>query len=291
MGIHSGKFGAIDGISTARNWAVNEVSALKPFVASNTFGATGRRRGNRDWTGSIGHYGGKPLIMPGETFTFKGYSAPDNGVQGTAGPCRTGLAMVQNIAVTWNWEAGDIVSTVTNFGSAGAALSRTSEAVTDATNIDAPSIQGAQIRINPAGGASTYAELCPALSATLNVLVADKPYVNSCTDGETGRKAGPIDWNLSLVVQENDLDDLPFDIDDYVAIQIDIDSTNTNYWQLIYGQVKEFSGYTVDIETGNIITVTIPIEMSVDAGDGDSEGAGIWLPDEVDPWWEAALPA
>lgn len=280
--IAGGKYGAVNGVPTTRNWSLVQTSATKPFIASNTAGGTGRRRGPRDWTGSVSHYGGVPASMPGETMAFQGYTAPTNGVGGTAGQTYSGTAIVENVSITWNWETGDIIASVINFAANGV-LSQSSTIVTDGDPITAPSPIGGGVRILDAGG-STYDELCPVVSATLNITAANKPYVNSCSAGQTLRKPGPIDWNLALVLQENDLASLPFDIDDFIGIQIDVDDSGTQFWQLTYGLVKDFSGFTIDRETGNIITVTANIEMSIDDGEGNEDGA-IIMPGSA-AWWE-----
>jgi hypothetical protein len=280
MGIKSGKYGAVDGISTMRNWGVNETSGTKKFGASNTLGGAGRRRGNRDWTGSIGHYGGKPLVMPGDLFTFTGYTTPDSGISG-AGKTRVGPAIVENIAVNWNWESADPVNTVINFAANGV-LATGSGDISDVSNIDVPSPIGGGVRILAAGG-SSYGTLCPVVSAALNVIAENKAYTNSCSSGQTQREPGNIDWNLALVIQEHDIDQLPFAIDDYIGIQIDVGEEADNFWQLTYGIVKDFTGIVVDRETGNIIQVTVNIEMSCD--DNDSNIGEIILPGESTPWW------
>ncbi len=280
MGIHSGKYGVVDGVSTVKNWQINETSDVKSFVASNTNGGTGRRRGNHDWTGSYVQYGCRPDHMPGETFNFKGYTSPDDDVSGN-GAVYIGDAIVDSIAITWNWENAEITSTTVNFASAGP-LTRGSDEFTDTSDILAESPIGGQVRISGVDG-SSFAELCPVASATLTISAANKTYNNSCTNGATGRKPGTLDWTLALVIQETDLDDLPFDIDDFVGIQID-DGDTGDFWELLYGIVKDFSGFSVDRESSAIIQVTANIEMSVDDHAGNP--GAITLPGAGSPWWE-----
>lgn len=280
MGIHSGKFAAVNGRSTLRNWSINKTSDLKRYVASNTKGASGRRRGNLDWTGQWSAYGGYPGVMPGENFEFSGYTAPGDDTEGGNGPVYTGNALVDSVAVNFNWEAGDIISHTVNFGANGP-LVQSSSALSDTTTPDVPSIIEIPVMYDMLGGGSGATELCDIVSATLNILSDNKTYVNSCTDGQTYRKAGPIDFNVALVMQNDDIDGLPFDIGDSLRLSLFVD--DTNYWDLEWCMVKEFTGIQVDRETGNIIQMTINLEMN--GFDPENDGTGhIKLPGGSQ-WW------
>lgn len=266
MGIHSGKFGAVNGISTVRNWQIGETSDVKVFAASNTKGGTGRRRGNRDWSGNIAHYGGLPLVLPGEEFNFAGFTSPDDDVSGN-GVRWYGPAICESVNINWNWETAEIINSVINFAANGA-LARDTTEITDTSNVDAPSPIGAGVRIIPSGSSSA-GELCPVVSAALTLTTPAKPYANSCTAGQMKRKLGNLDWTLALVLHENDPDDLPYAIDDFVGIQIDIDDTGSNYWEMIYALVQDFSNIVTDIETGNIIQMTSNFGMAADDAEGN----------------------
>src|SRR5947207_1860310 len=98
MGVHSGKFAAVNGKSTVRNWSINDTNATKAFIASNTGGGTGRLKGNHDWSGSYSQYSGIPAVMPGSALSFTGYSAPDSDVNNTTGKTKSGTAIVDSIA-------------------------------------------------------------------------------------------------------------------------------------------------------------------------------------------------
>jgi hypothetical protein len=283
MGTHSGKFGAANGISTLRNWVINELSQPKQFAASNTRGAHGRRAGIKDWNGSYGAYGGSPLILPGETFSFEGYTAPDDDVEGSTGAVYSGDAVIESVAITWDWRGSNIISHTANFSGAGP-LTETTDIITDISDPDAPPITGARIEFDGIGsegsGSGSGSELCVA-TATLTLSAPSQTFVNSCTGGYTGRRSGNLDWTLSIVMDENRRSEIPFDIGDDIALRLFIDADR--FWRLKWGHVRDFSGLTVDRETGTIISQTCNIDMNGFLGGAIGE---IISPDAVQ-WWPA----
>lgn len=282
MGVHSGRFSVIDGVSTMRNWSINDTADTKAFAASNTKGATGRRRGNKDWTGNVGAYGGKPVHMPGDVFNFAGYTAPDNDTDGGTGAKLSGSAVVESVVINFNWDGGDIISHAINFGANGALTKQSGQvALTDTTDPDTPEIIDLPITLFSSG--SGFVELHNALNATLTLKREMKTYRNSSTAGQTGRTTGNLDWSLSVAVQDSDPHGQPFQPNDIV--QVRLYTSETEYWELVYGRVKEFTGIQVDRESGNIIGYTINIDMSTH---DDSNNLGhILLPGGA-TYWPAA---
>lgn len=262
MGVHSGMWGVLNGVSTVRNWSITEVGDTKAYVASNTRGGTGRRPGNVDWNGNFNGYGGEPAVLPGEAFAFAGYTAPNDDAEGSDGSRYAGTSILDQVVINWNWEAGDIIQYASTFSSNGALSQSADGLYSDATAPDAPSVIGCEVRVqNVTDAASGVVTLDDVVSASLTITAANKPYVNSSTSGQTLRKPGPIDWTLQLNLQNDDRLTLPMDVNDEVVVEIDIEAGGT-YWSLSYGLVKEFSGLTVDRETGNIVACTIPINMA-----------------------------
>lgn len=290
MGVHSGKFAVVGGISTMRGWSVNEVTSPRPYVASNTLGGTGRRRGNKDWTGTVGMYGGKPVYMPGDTFTFEGYTAPANDIDGGTGAVYTGTAIVDQLVINWNWATADPISHSMNFGAASGALSCSSTtALVDSTFPDCPDIIDLVPLCSVLGGGSGYEIISCVTDIALTINAANKPFVNSCTGGNTHRKMGPIDWSMAINVQDDNKVSLPFDIGDMVAFQlpVPIDGDPSAHWLLEWGQILGFSNLSVNRETGDIIGMTINVGMA--GFDHENEEVGqIVLPGEENPWWPAA---
>lgn len=274
MGLHSGKFGVVNGQSTVRNWSISDTMNNPKFVASNTQGGTGRRRGIRSWSGSYNQYGVYPVALPGQIVSFGGYTAPDNDVSGN-GKRYSGNIIIDSIAATWNWGSGDILSLVTNF-SGHLALSSSTGSYSDATDPTTPEVCGTKLEYSTDG--STWDELTNLTQAVLTITSANQAYVNSSTNCETGRKPGPLDFTLALTRQECDTEADFAKGDD---LQIRIYDTDSTFWLLKWAKVKEFTGLTVDTETGAIIQHTVNLEMN---GFVDGDVGQIVLPDDSVLW-------
>jgi len=286
MGVHSGKFGYVNGVDTVGNWGIAETNAPARAIASNTKFAPARREGVLSWTGSYKKYGGIPLHMPGDVFSFQGYTAPDNDVGGTAGVIYSGNAMVNQVAISFDWTTGAIISHVVNF-EGHLALSRTSGVMSDATTPDLPPIaQSAGIKwISGLGDITSPFSLANIAQATLTFTSQNQPYVNSSTviGGRiwTGRKMGPIDWNMACTVQDNvrGTSGLP-EVGDDIKIRVYID--DTLFWEIWWGQVRDYTGMSIDRESGNIITATMNLDLNAIFTDG-TEGK-IVTPTPT-TWW------
>lgn len=277
MGVQSGKYGTVNGRSTVRNWQVSETTESKTYVASNTKGGTGRQPGINDWSGNFGQFGGLPSILPGETFEFIGYTAPDNGVSGATGSRRRGSAYVESVAITLNWENNDIVSMVTNVLGNGELITETGAPYDDTSEPDVPPGFEASIVFTMIGSDSGEEEILCAKSAVLTLTCPGQAYANSCTEGWRARKPGIIDWNLSVVVDEHQK---PSGLEKGDKIEVRVKINDDDEIQLRWGQVKEFTNLNVNRETGEIISQTILIEM-----DGYAEGEeGLIMVGETQFW-------
>src|SRR5689334_13065677 len=104
MAVHSGRFAVVNGQPSLRNWTITENRPAAKAVNSATRQGTSRRKGPASWSGSFGQYGHTPLVMPGEQFSFAGYTSPSNDVSGS-GQVYSGLARVSSVVITWNWAA------------------------------------------------------------------------------------------------------------------------------------------------------------------------------------------
>lgn len=278
MGVHSGEWGVVNGQSTVRNWQVNDTSDAKKYVASNTKRGSDRRRGVKAWTGSFEQYSGVPVILPGQFFTFTGFTAPDTDVTGANGTQYTGTAIVDQIVVTWNWGSGDILLTQINFSGHLGLTPSVAAALTDASASQAESVfdVAAPLCAVNGGAMSAWPNIA---QLTLTITAANQAYVNSSTAGLTGRKAGPIDWTLAAVEQETSR--TLFNIDDILDLELFTDATH--FWRLKYGHVKEFSNIRVDPESGAIISRTANIEMA--AYDANGNPGLITLPGAGSNYW------
>lgn len=269
MGPQSGRFGVIDGISTVRNWSINDVSTLPKGVASSTKNGALRRPGIRSWTGSFAFYGHTPPVMPGSLFDFAGYTAPNDGVSGN-GVVYLGQAICDSASIVWNWQSGDIISGTCNF-SGHLELTTDVDEYLDTTSPNAPSICGTGIFYN----ATEWENVT---QATLNLTAANGSYVNSSTGCWTGRRPGPVDATLSVVEQE--VARGSFEIGDDLIVKIMVDGTD--FWELKWMKVKDFSGLSVDRETGAIMSRTVALEKN-----GFNGGTGWIKKPGGTTWWPA----
>jgi len=269
MGLHSGKWAAVNGISTVRSWSINERQAPARGIASNTGMAPVRKKGVFSWDGSYNAYGATPAAMPGQLFNFVGYGAPDDDVSGN-GQRYEGNGMVSGISLTWDWASGGFIGHTVNFAG-DMALAKTSGALpVDATAPDMPTI--ALCKIQTGSVAETgYTDIPNVTNVTLNISCALQAAVNSSTivGGKlwTAQKSGPIDWSLTIAQQDNDrLASIPFDIGDNRSIKIFTDASL--FWLLKWGHCRGFEGLTADRESGALLARTINFDMTaVDTAD------------------------
>lgn len=276
MGVHSGRFGAVNGISTVRNWSITDDMTNPAYKASNTAAGTGRISGIEMWTGSFGIYGAIPPVMPGEIFTFAGYSAPDDDAVGSDGTTAEGSAIVDSLAINFNFQTGDIISQVINFsGHLGLTWTDADDVLTDSSAPDVPPICGCKVDYSSNG--SDFSTLSDILQATLTITAANQAYVNSSTGCTTGRKPGPIDWTAAITRQST-AKTLTKGADYVWRFYTDSNS----YYQMKWGKVKNFSNFNVDIESGKIVDHVINLEMNGFVG---GTTGTITVPDAGSAWW------
>src|SRR6185437_15471936 len=267
MAVHSGKFGVVNNQSTVRNWSINDSQTLAKGVASNTAFGPFRRRGVEEWTGSFAQYGKQPTVMPGDSFTFQGYTAPDNDAYG-AGIEYSGTAIVRQLVVNWNFEGGEMINMAIDFDGH---LNLTSQGVSGAVYLDVSTPTIPPIAL----GSLSYATVSPwtsfttwsdVASATLTITNEVQEYVNSSTIVAAagvnhlwkGRKSGNMDCTLSVV--EQNLNRSRFNKGDDIAVRLYVDATT--FWELKWAQVKDFTGIQVDRETAKILQQTVNTEFN-----------------------------
>ena len=286
MGVHSGKFGVVDGESTVRNWSISDEQELQSYVASNTLFGTGRQPGKESWNGSFQSYGYLPGVMPGESFAFIGYQAPDDDVSGN-GMRYSGTAVSSQLQINWNWGAGEIINSQVDFAGHLALTAASGAEITDSTFPSVPPVTVTKIEFAPGPDFDTFEELDCLLTAQLTLQCALQAYSNSCTIVSnrlwTGQKAGPIDWTLSVTSQDNSR---PFTKGQQVALRLYVNATE--FFLLKWGRFQNYTGITVDRQTGAIISQTMNFGM--DGFDTVAEEIGqIVLPDDS-IWWPTPAP-
>lgn len=262
MSAHSGKFGIVNGHNTVRNWSISEVQEAKEYFASNTDGGAGRKPGVYDWTGSFGAYGGQPSLFPGDTFEFGGYTAPDDDVEGSIGQRYVGSAIVDSLAITWNWNAAELIAYVISFSGNGALVKDTG-IYTDVASIDAPPIQLAKIEFDLALPL-TFVEWTDIDNATLTISADNQAYVDSSSivAGKLWRKRlkGNIDFTASLVENKTLRATPNPQVGDNFELKMFVNATE--FWALKWVHVLDASGITVDREAGTVIQKTNNFAMN-----------------------------
>lgn len=277
MGAHSGKYGVVNGQEAVFNWSINDDATPAVVVDSSTDGATNRVSGINAWDGSFGQNLGQPSVLPGDTFTFTGFTAPDDGTPSGTGQVYSGSALCSQVAINWDWAGGaNITSELTFLGHLALTLSTANHA--DAADSNPLSVCGTKIEYSSNG--TVWTELPNISNATLTLSVATSDYVNSSTGCNTGRDSGPKDWTAAIV-----LDDTKRDASDIPAKgtqlwwRFYVDATT--FWLCKWGTVRNFTGITVDRVSGAIVQQTMNVDMSV--SDGTATGY-VTAPDGTTDW-------
>lgn len=280
MGAHSGKFATVGSMSTTKGWSVSETSSPAKFVTSNLSGGSGRTKGIFDWTGSVNGLGGDVPHMPGESFTFTGFLAPDNDVSGN-GSSISGTALVESIVIDWDFAAAEPLAWTLNFGGHLAATWSTAT-VTDTTDVNAVTPCGLLVK----NGTDTLTDVTTVSMTISNEL---QTFVNSSTYAAgtcwTGRKAGNIDWTVAITQQASNrgVANAP---DMGTNNILSLYTTATEYWYLKWGHVENYSGIAADTDSGAIVERTINYSMN---GWNAAQGS-IQRPGAGSAWWGTDAP-
>lgn len=244
MSVIKGFGGAVDGVDTVRNWKIASSQDLQRYVASNTKGGSARLAGNGDWNGTYDSYGFLPDKMPGDSFTFGGSLDGTNGV--------TGEAMVKEVVIVVDVEAGTIISHVATFESNGA-LTLGAVAATDVTVPSPPSSIGCKLELSEVLATPSFSEVNDVRTMTLTITRSNAPYVSSSTAGGTKRVAGNWDFTFNYTVYEGD----PANLIAAGAIKhVKMFVTNTLFWELKWVRYADVSDVECDIEGEGLVGAT-----------------------------------
>lgn len=276
MAIHSGKFGAINGQRSISQWQISKNLASTPFTLSNTKGARGRSNGIKEWSGSCQQMLGEPTVLPGATFSFIGYQAPDNDISGAGAGGYSGTAMVQQVQINWDWRSGNPLSSNITFLGDGALTGPATQTITDTGQVDILPVCACKIESSTNG--SVWTELADVASAQLTLTSEVLSYVNSSTQCWRKRKAGIKDWSASIVI-DTDLEPLTPGTDYYFRFY----TTATLFWLLKYGKVTDYTNINVNIQSGEIISKTMNIVANPYITPSTTDGT-VTTP-SVTEWW------
>lgn len=258
--MYSGRFATVNGIGNVVKWQLTENVEEDKINSSATRGGTDRIFGDTDVTGSIECFGGIPSVMPGETFTFVGYTSPTTGVYSTAGMKYTVSAMCSGITVTWDYSANKAVRYTMQFGGMGALVVASGAAVVDAT-----AIVKVKSRLCPMVYGAAVPLLANRTIVTLNITSALTIRSDASTGGAKVRETGPIDWNLAVQTTGHDQYFTP---GTYLAsLKLSVNATPDSFWfdDAIVGQVTDV---TLTADGTAIDTQTVNIHMAASGADG-----------------------
>lgn len=284
---YSGKYAAINGLGSVQNWDAQITNTPNPYAASNTQAGRARSKGIYDFSGSITQLVSYPTVMPGDIFEFKGYLAPSSGVWNTPGPVKVGMAIVDSVAITWDYSTNAILSSVISFSGAGGPLTDTVETIADTSTPEIEIPEGLWLRWgNESDDLATIAasednKIKNVERAAFVLTCTNSAFVDSETGGWTGRERGTLDWMLDITQTNINVGDTPFGIDEVVSLVLPVNATE--YWGIKWGKVLNYSGVSANIDTGEIMRQTINIAMqahysAVNIGE-------ITPPGEGSPWW------
>lgn len=279
MGVHTGEYGCIEGVSNVRNWSISEEATAEMVRNSSTKGAAARVSGVKRVTGSYEAESGIPFKMPGESFTpFKGYTAPDDDVFGSDGVTANVAAIVESVTINLNWSGNESVNHSVEFQGTDE-LTFVTEFIEDPGPLAIGSICDVKIEYG-AEGAEVLIENIE--SATLTFTRENQAYINSSTNCVESYKSGPLDWTLEIVLQDN-VRPIALQADERFKVWIN----DTEFYILEYGHVEAYNDLSVDPQTGAIITQSMSVVMQA-ARQSDGVVGKIILPGGSTYWPPAA---
>lgn len=260
--------------STVRNWNLSLETTPPTYRASNTKLGTGRVPGRFDWSGTFEQFSLVPdvILWPGKEIDIQLYTAPDSGIDLTAGTVYTGRAIISEVALTWNWRDEEIPLTTISFQAAGS-LTETPTIVpaVDVVVPDPVSICGLRIEFENINAIPVFETWANVARAELR-FTADNPEVNNSSNIIAGkcfvdRTRGPLDFSLALLEDNHTISNLgtaaaPADaITIQANARIRLYTDATKFWLLEWAHVMSVTGLTVDIESGRVIEQTVNLGM------------------------------
>lgn len=244
MSVVSGMGGAVNGVSTVRGWSIDHAADLTPYVASGMKGGTSRVAGNKDWTGQYTCYGHSPTHFPGDAITFTGSIDGSNGC--------TGAAMVNEVTINWDIEAGGVINYTVSFEGNGA-LTFGASVATDVTVPSAFPANACKIELADVAASPSYSEVDNIRTITLTFTKSNPSYASSGTAGLVKRVEGNLDCSLSYGVYEGDPTAyIQPNTVQFVRVYVNA----TTYWEIKAMRFGAVSGVEVDIEGPNVVGAT-----------------------------------
>jgi hypothetical protein len=266
---------AISGVRSIRKWSIDDNSADAPrVVASNTKGGSTRVAGNLDWSGQYQAFGHTPAVMPGDSFTFKG------SIDGTKGV--SGAALCDSIEVTVDIEGGQVISHVARFSANGALAKGNVSATADTSVPNEPSSIGCKVQTADPSASPAFADLADVRQYTLTITADNQSYVSSETAGQTQRKKGNYDFQVSISRYTSDFADGP-QPNNVKHLKLFVNATE--FWELKWARFIEDSGLEVDREGAGLVACTKNAVMEGFTLVGSTPTAGHIKKPDTTTWW------
>lgn len=281
MATLTGEYGVVEGVKGCREWQISEEATAEVIRNSATKGAAKRVNGVKRSTGSFTGEGGIPLKMPGEALAFKGYTAPDDGVFGSDGNTASVNTLITSVSINLNWAGNESVNHNVEFTGTGE-LTFADEFLEDVGPIPLGSICAVKIDYGLSGSEVVLENIA---TATLTFRKEVITYINSSTNCIESSKPGPLDWDLSITLQDNRR---------AIALQSDerfrVWINDTQFYLLEFGHVEAYNTLSTNPSTGDIITQEMMVVMQ-SIRQSDSQIGQIAMPDGSIYWPPAAPPA
>ena len=272
---HSGQFGVVNNHSYIKDWNLQRTKPLQESKNSSGRGGTLRKCGIGSWQGGWNADGPEPSVFPGQSFSFAGYTAPDDDVEGSNGQVYSGTAVCNQLVLTIDKSQDSIISHNVSFlGHLG--LTRADgAAVLDAGTDNIECSTPTKIEY---GGTPTL--ITDWTTAVLTITANVPQYINSETAGETGRKVtSDIDWNLAITVERTDAPIAEGTQLDTLKVFVNA----TEFWHLDFARVQEYGGLTIDRSSNAILSQVLTLAMDAKKESDGSLGQ-ILAPSTTQVW-------
>lgn len=288
MSTQTGNFGTVNSVPNLRSWSITRTKANNKQASSALQDGTNREVGPLDWSGSYSAYGHSPVHMPGSYISFVGYKNPSSAGDKATGDILSGSALIQSVAITWDFATNAPISYVANFGGHGDLTESTGAPYSDSAvpTFFPPCVGKIELVQTP-----TPVRVSHVKQAVLTISKEVKTEVNSGTSAASGKcttmryPGGPVDWSLAITRSEGNVD---ADFVEGAIVELKLYVDATNFWHLKWGMVGDQSGITVNRESGDVIQFTNNIEMkAVNLVTATPTIGLIKLPGAGSNWWPA----
>lgn len=290
MGVVTGRQSRFKGDSTIlpsfRSANITHDPQLIELVHAATKGGRQRLKGVEDWNGTWNEFGFAPTWYPGDEIVFIG------SIDGTAtaGKAWTGTALVTQVVITIPVNQKGPPTVEGTFRGVAELDKSDDTAVTLPSNPDSIVTvpNNLCVQLASLSGSPSYSAQSGTNEITITLSIEDQEFHHCGSSGFMDALEGLWDANVTYSRFVDDLSTLPEEGLGY-HVRVPIDATASEYWQFEYMRVGALSDIMLDRESGSLLNVTIPLEMSMieniastaTVGSGVTKpGGGVWRPTE-----------